>query len=304
MTHTAHTLHIGKTFRIAEQACTGKRPAEQQTPDSLCEDGIAVGADFAAVVDGSTSKGSLRVGGKTSGRLAMEILTDAVANDLAPTDDMRQAADKLTARVRRFYEANGLCDEALRHPENRLTASLVVYSARRHEVWFMGDCQCRFGGTTYTHPKPTDSLLSAMRCSILRHLVSKGHSIAALQARDLGREWIWPFLKDQCAFQNATDAGPFGYAVIDGFPPRTDLMRRLPLPESLSELVLASDGYPVVCDTLEASERELSRLLAEDPLCMGEHPSTKGLKPGNTSFDDRTYLRLAFIPQHETTTKA
>ena len=56
--------------------------------------------------------------------------------------------------------------------------------------------------------------------------------------------------------------------------------------------ILASDGYPVLADTLEETERLLACSLAEDPLRIGEHLSTKGVAAGNESFDDRTYLRM------------
>ena len=81
----------------------------------MCEDAIVANADFAAVIDGSTSKGQLRFNGKTTGRMAMEILADAVLNVLSPEDEMPHALAKLTASIRKFYEKNGLCEEAARH---------------------------------------------------------------------------------------------------------------------------------------------------------------------------------------------
>lgn len=270
-----------------------KIPEEKQETDGtgLCEDGIAESRDFFAVIDGSTSKGTLRMDGKSSGRMAMEVLRASIP--CLPKDaDAATAAACLTSAIRHYYEMHGLYEEAARHAENRMTASAVVYSVHRHEVWMIGDCLCRFNGMTYTNPKPTDSILAGIRADVLRYLLRKGHSIADLCARDVGREWIWPHLKDQCAFQNADDAGPFGYAVLDGFPVDLSQIRVLPLPSDTQELILASDGYPVLADTLEETERLLACSLAEDPLRIGEHPSTKGVAAGNESFDDRTYLRI------------
>ena len=59
-----------------------------------------------------------------------------------------------------------------------------------------------------------------------------------------------------------------------------------------AEIVLASDGYPRLMPTLRESEKELECLLAEDPLCIGDNIATKGLKVGQKSFDDRSYIRL------------
>ena len=270
-----------------------KIPEEKQETDGtgLCEDGIVESRDFFAVIDGSTSKGTLRMDGKSSGRMAMEVLRASIP--CLPKDaDAATAAACLTSAIRHYYEVHGLYEEAARHAENRMTASAVVYSVHRHEVWMIGDCLCRFNGMTYTNPKPTDCILAGIRADVLRYLLRKGHSIADLCARDVGREWIWTHLKDQCAFQNADDAGPFGYTVLDGFPVDLSRVRVLPLPADTQELILASDGYPVLADTLEETERLLACSLAEDPLRIGEHPSTKGVAAGNESFDDRTYLRM------------
>jgi len=60
------------------------------------------------------------------------------------------------------------------------------------------------------------------------------------------------------------------------------------------EIVLASDGYPFLKSTLEASEKALEELLKHDPQCVNSFIATKGLVEGNKSFDDRTYIRFAF----------
>ena len=57
---------------------------------------------------------------------------------------------------------------------------------------------------------------------------------------------------------------------------------------------LASDGYPVLKGTLAESERELERIINNDPLCIDLYKATKGVMQGYKSFDDRTYIRIAF----------
>lgn len=230
--------------------------------------------------------------GKTTGRMAMELLSDSIV-ELPKECTAFVALDYLTDRIHRFYVQHGLCEEMKRKPENRLTASAVIYSRFRSEVWMFGDCSCRFNGKTYTHPKQTDTVLSEVRADILSFLIKKGHSIGSLQEKDLAREWIFPFLKDQCAFQNATNAGPYGYAVLDGFTVPVSAIRVIPVPVDTRELILASDGYPYIEDSLEATECRLSELLDRDPLCYREFKSTKGWIKGNVSFDDRSYLRMS-----------
>ena len=70
------------------------------------------------------------------------------------------------------------------------------------------------------------------------------------------------------------------------------LIKVIHLSEGKHEIILASDGYPLLRPTLQQSEQDLDRLLKEDPQCCRLYESTKGLKPGNKSFDDRTYVRF------------
>ena len=48
----------------------------------------------------------------------------------------------------------------------------------------------------------------------------------------------------------------------------------------------------IVYPSLKESEDELAKIIATDPLCYKTYFSTKGLKKGNVSFDDRTYIRF------------
>lgn len=265
-------------MKILQEFLQGKR-----TDQSLCEDGWVVTPDFAAVVDGSTSK----VAGRHGGREAMRIVCEAIRT-LPPDADRRAMLQMLTAAL-----ASHLPPEAATDAAWRLTCSAVVFSRRRRVVWMVGDCQCRFGGTTHTNGKLVDQLLTQMRCDIVHHLLQHGHSAEALRRHDLGRDFIQDALKDQTNFQNDPDPlNPYAYAVLDGTAVDERRVPELAVPPSESTLILTSDGYPVVLDTLEESERELQRLLHDDPLCIGENAGTKGWAEGNLSFDDRCYVKL------------
>ena len=58
------------------------------------------------------------------------------------------------------------------------------------------------------------------------------------------------------------------------------------------EIVLASDGYPVLKNSLKESEEKLLEILEKDPLLINIYKSTKGLQQGNISYDDRTYIKF------------
>ena len=58
---------------------------------------------------------------------------------------------------------------------------------------------------------------------------------------------------------------------------------------------MASDGYPVLKETLEETEEALKIVLETDPLCFRQYKSAKGLQKGNNSFDDRTYIKFELL---------
>ena len=69
--------------------------------------------------------------------------------------------------------------------------------------------------------------------------------------------------------------------------------------EECHEVVLTSDGYPVLKRTLKESEAELElkRILKADSDCCKVYHSAKGIKEGCVSFDDRTYIRFVVEKQ-------
>jgi glycerophosphoryl diester phosphodiesterase len=84
----------------------------------------------------------------------------------------------------------------------------------------------------------------------------------------------------------------FGYPVLDGTSLSGNGIQVRQVASGETQIVLASDGYPVLKPTLADSESYLTTILAEDPLLFRAFRSTKGLSPGNQSFDDRAYIRF------------
>ncbi len=67
-----------------------------------------------------------------------------------------------------------------------------------------------------------------------------------------------------------------------------------PLDREVNEVVMASDGFPDLCPTLNESESRLRWLLKTDPGAVAELWTVgKALRPGANSVDDRAYLRLS-----------
>ena len=170
------------------------------------------------------------------------------------------------------------------HPEERLTASAVIYSRLRREVWLVGDCHCLIGDQYYDNPKPYEQQLAEMRAAKVVALLAEGYTESQLrQSYDPAREVMIPTMIEVMKNQNIT------YAVIDGFPIPQQFVPVITLDFQPWEIVLASDGYPFLAPTLAETEALLEAQRQNDPLNIGKFKATKAFVEGNNSFDDRSY---------------
>jgi glycerophosphoryl diester phosphodiesterase len=137
-------------------------------------------------------------------------------------------------------------------------------------------------------------LLANVRALYLETEFKLGNIISTSIEIDPGREFILPLLTRQSLFQNTTGSKEYSYGILDGFKVPKNEIKIISL-ENAKNIVLASDGYPILCPTLRKSENYLQRIIEDDPLCYKEFKSTKGVKKGNISFDDRAYLKIEII---------
>lgn len=252
-----------------------------KNPKKKSEDGIVVNDDFVAVIDGSTSKSSMQHSlFRSNGRYCMQLVSRYLRH--APKDiTCRQFCSGVTAYVRKHYRKSRLLRLSLQ-PAERMCASAVIFSRVNREVWLIGDCQCLINGELFENPKPYEQRLAEERAAIIRQMADT----SGLSIHDTARDQIIPHMKEAMNRQN------IDYAVIDGFPIPSEHVKVITLDFRPWELVLASDGYPFLCSTLQESEERLARQLADDPLNIGQFKATKALMQGNVSFDDRAYIRL------------
>lgn len=275
-------------MKVIESKIEGKR-----SPES-CEDGLVVTADFIAVIDGSTSKTPHHLSpDMKNGRYAMVLISEYIQHELKPESTVEDFCEGVTSYIyNKVYRQQGIEEQMQAHPEERLTASAILYSKAKNEVWMVGDCQAIIDGKLYENNKPFEDIVARRRVELIRQGFTPQEA----------RKTIEPLLiQAMLEGQNKT------YTVIDGFsiyqkgvkvvslnaPQKnveTDVADSLPLPTK--EIVLASDGYPFLKPTLAESEEALAHLLAYDPQCTHEFIATKGIVVGNKSFDDRTYIRF------------
>lgn len=275
-------------MKVIESKIEGKK-----SPES-CEDGLVVTADFIAVIDGSTSKTPHHLSpDMKNGRYAMVLISEYIQHELKPESTVEDFCEGVTSYIyNKVYRQQGIEEQMQAHPEERITASAILYSKAKNEVWMVGDCQAIIDGKLYENNKPFEEIVARRRVELIRQGFTPQEA----------RKTIEPLLiQAMLEGQNKT------YTVIDGFPiyqkgvkvvslnapqknVETDVADSLPLPTK--EIVLASDGYPFLKPTLTESEEALAHLLAYDPQCTHEFIATKGIVVGNKSFDDRTYIRF------------
>lgn len=73
--------------------------------------------------------------------------------------------------------------------------------------------------------------------------------------------------------------------MLNGLNFTEGMVKVWPVPSG-AEVVLAGDGYPELCATLEESEKMLWEINEEDSLCTGRNEGVKGILEGMESFDD------------------
>ena len=234
--------------------------------------------------------------GSSNGRYAM-LLTAHYIRRMKKDATCEQFLRGVTAYIRKHYRKSML-PRLAEHPEDRLTCSVIVFSRLRREIWMVGDCQGLLIPTTPTqpmnpiqpilleNPKPAEAELAAQRAVEVKRLLAEGHSVEALCRNDIARPTIIPHMVETMRQQNIS------YSVVDGFPVARKHVRIIPLDFQPWEVVLASDGYPVLCKTLAESEAALQHQRTTDPLNIGDFQATKAFHPDFNSFDDRAYIRL------------
>lgn len=295
-------------MKIIESSIIGKKSPE------ACEDGMVVTDDFIAVIDGSTSKTPKHLNpDMKNGRYAMMLISEYIREELKADASVDDFCQGVTAYIyNKVYEKLGVEERLKEYPEERLTASAILYSRIRNEVWMVGDCQAIIAGKLYENGKPYEEKIARKRVELIEQGLSPAEA----------RKQIEPLLiKAMLSGQNQT------YTVIDGFPiyregvkvvsvsdsssvqdsvPSSDscsvqdtvscsdsVSASDTIPSSSSEIVLASDGYPFLKPTLAASEAALAEQIANDPQNIHSFIATKGIVEGNKSFDDRTYIRFS-----------
>lgn len=257
-----------------------------------CEDVIVATDDFIAVIDGATAKDPTKYEGKKSGKIVSEVLAQAMME--MPADvTMEECITRMDNAIAVKYEEYGITEAVKSDVKKQFTAAAAVYSRKHHEIWIVGDGQCRYDGVRYSYESPVDHAAREARSAILNYKIATGEiSEDDIAENDVGREFIQPLLQRQYAFINGPKENPYSFTVFNGLGIDTSRVVRHELPENVKEITLASDGYPELLASFKETEEHLAYVVKKDPLCYKINKGTKGIEKGNISFDDRAYIQF------------
>lgn len=266
-------------------------------------DRLARGPRFVGVVDAATEKFGNKwiVNGEgMSGEGAIAIVLERYLS--RRTDDLSSILCDVQRELRVIALASGInLAQAGASPQ----ASFVLFDSQATVLYQLGDCN--YGIVTdkdfhtVSQERLVDRLGASKRARVLRALLAEGDRSFS---SDPGRAAILEELREAVTLANADPLRFSPHDTLYGVP-KMDLvysvfdmsskpnLTAVPIPRDARAIVLSSDGYPKLFPTLYESEAYLQRSLAEDPMRINDHPSTKGVAPGAVSYDDRTYLKVA-----------
>lgn len=122
---------------------------EGKAPGRLSEDNLVITPEFIAVIDGVTPKSDFTYEGKSTGRLAAE-LVGQVVEEMGADEDCRMFVRRCNEKFRDFYKK-------IKFPydirEKGLQAAAIIYSDHFREIWMIGDCQALVDRVEYLSRK-------------------------------------------------------------------------------------------------------------------------------------------------------
>lgn len=275
------------TVKILEQFIEGK--AKEQFK---CEDMIFTGKRFFAVIDGATSTNDFLIEGKTTGRMAAELIKIA----LSKLDNIAIPLNTETVLNRIHDEFEAVYKSDFKGVGNhiKMIASAAIYDSKMEKIYIVGDPKVMtFEDNQWTdHSKEHKINIknAEKRAKKIKQCIDEGSSVDSLRDNDLGRLHIIGDILAQSKHQNKPKS-PLCYYAFDGTRFESSKIRVIDTKNS-TEIIMASDGYLKLFPNLIDSENHLKKVLRDDPLLYQEYKETKGFYSGMNSFDDRAFLKL------------
>ena len=267
-------------YQIVETFSLGKNKNQD-----LNEDGLFINDKLIAVIDGTTDKQNISINNQSGGVVAKNLIIKKL-NDFSGEENS-------TSIIKILIEY--LAKEIPLEIYGKISATVIILNLIKKEIIIFGDSKLLIDNCEIDNSKEIDSVISYKRANIIKELLKEGYNEEDLLKHDLSREKIKVDLINQLQYENKQ--GTYGYGVITNNLKDIDnvesFIKVIPL-NSAKEVVMASDGYPILLNSLKRSEYELNKVIRNDPLCYKQFKSTKGVYNGLNSFDDRTYIKIKF----------
>ena len=267
-------------YQIVETFSLGKNKNQD-----LNEDGLFINDKLIAVIDGTTDKQNISINNQSGGVVAKNLIIKKL-NDFSGEENS-------TSIIKILIEY--LAKEIPLEIYGKISATVIILNLIKKEIIIFGDSKLLIDNCEIDNSKEIDSVISYKRANIIKELLKEGYNEEDLLKYDLSREKIKVDLINQLQYENKQ--GTYGYGVITNDLKDIDnvesFIKVIPL-NSAKEVVMASDGYPILLNSLKRSEYELNKVIRNDPLCYKQFKSTKGVYNDLNSFDDRTYIKIKF----------
>jgi hypothetical protein len=270
------------------------------------EDRLILGPNFYGVVDGATDKSGNNWGTEQTPKTGGQVLADIVKSNLEKenTPNNKTLEQKLNLINSQIHSAANTANIDLRIENNRADAGFAAYTPKDKCIYHIHDCVFGFVKEdgefeVHTNDKQLDQLTSSIRKQMNEWYLSQGINPFE-NGKDLGREYIMPMLKNQQTVQNqgfesneewmnGIPKSTVAYRTINGFKTQVSKTK---IPKGTKEIIISSDGFKTLKPTLQQTLETLKFQLQNDPHCMNELLSTKGLNQNQISFDDMSYIRI------------
>jgi len=272
------------------------------------EDRLILGHNFYGVVDGATDKSGNNWGTKEKIKKGGEIVAEIIKSTLEEKDITLNPDELVNISNLRIKDAAKKAGIDLSNVNNLANASFAVYIPEKNLIYHIGDCNFVFvreNGKLKEHYNEiaVDKLSSELRSMFIMNCLNNKIN-PFVNNVDLGREYILPVLKKQKELENRQFRKDYNgkeewilgipyeamvYKTINSLATELDVTSVL---RDTKEIIFASDGFKVIKPTLKETSELLEKQLKDDPHCIRTLKSTKGLRPGNISYDDMAYLRL------------
>lgn len=251
------------------------------------EDVVFTNEHFIGIFDGSSLAKNERIEGMTGGRYAAMTLAQIASTlpwDVTPKRAVQTLTREFNAAMQRAAVREGI------DPDKSLAcATMVMYSRGRQEIWSVGDCTALVDGKRHHYPIRVAEMRAQLRQYMIHQEMEKGKTRSDLLDFDPTEDEIKnTVMKDSKVFANS-DNPVFGYGVLNGKPVPENQIRVIPAANA-KEIVLASDGYPKIFNTLAKTSAHLRRVVKQDPLCYTINPQPKAAH--GKLYDDVSYVRF------------